>query len=334
MRLHPRARGRATISVGTSFVGGVVCVGLWLATSTPLASAQEQLTLPRPDHIVLIIEENHSFGQIIDSPAAPVVNQWAQRGAVMTQSFGATHPSQPNYLVLFSGSLQGVSDNSCPHTFATPNLASALRVAKLSFRGYSEDLPEIGASVCTHAQYVRKHNPWVNWQGATSHPVLPSENVSLRELPTDWSQLPTVAVIVPNNTNNMHNGSDPARIRVADAWLAQHLDSYVNWAMTHNSLLILTWDEDDGNSGNHILTILVGPMVVPGRYDQRIGHATVLRTVEDLLGLSHSGEAAGERPIVGIWRPSGGASPPSAGHDETGRSTVLPHQGSRDSRTR
>ncbi len=307
---------------------------LWLSICIHRAFALESPPFPRPDHIVLVIEENHSYDQIINSPSAPYVNQLAQRGAVMTRSFGTTHPSQPNYLMLFSGSTQGVSDNSCPHTFATPNLASALRAAQLTFRGYSEDLPEVGATVCTHAEYTRKHNPWVNWQDARSYPVLPSENASLRDLPSDWSQLPTVSVIVPNNANNMHDGSDPMRIRVADAWLAQHLNSYVDWAMTHNSLLILTWDEDDGKSGNQIPTILVGPMVVPGRYDYGVRHATVLRTVEDLMGLSHSGETARERPIVGIWRQSESAAPHSADHEEASRSAVSPPQKSKDSRTR
>lgn len=334
MRFHPPARQPALRKLGTSLVKGLLCLVLWFSIGGHLASALESPPLPRPDHIVLVILENHSYDQIINSPAAPYVNQLAQRGAVMTRSFGTTHPSQPNYLMLFSGSTQGVSDNSCPHMFTTPNLASALRAARLTFRGYSEDLPEVGAIVCTHAGYTRKHNPWVNWQGAPSHLVLPSENASLRDLPSDWSRLPTVSVIVPNNTNNMHDGSDPMRIRVADAWLAQHLNPYVDWSMMHNSLLILTWDEDDGKSGNQIPTILVGPMVVPGRYDDGVSHATVLRTIEDLLGLSHSGEADRERPIVGIWRRPGGTMPHSAGQNETSRSTGPLQQGSRDSRTR
>ena len=37
---------------------------------------------------------------------------------MFTQSYAVTHPSQPNYLALFSGDDQGVTDDICPHTFA------------------------------------------------------------------------------------------------------------------------------------------------------------------------------------------------------------------------
>jgi acid phosphatase len=93
--------------------------------------------LPKPDHIVMVIEENHSYSQIIGSPDAPYINRLVAQGAVFTQSFGLTHPGQPNYLALFSGSTQGVTDNSCPHIFTTPNLEHALLAAGLTFAGYS-----------------------------------------------------------------------------------------------------------------------------------------------------------------------------------------------------
>ena len=115
--------------------------------------------LPRPDHIVLVIEENHSYSQIIDSPDAPYINELVAQGALFTQSFGATYPSQPNYLSLFSGSTQGIIDNSCPQTFTTANLGHAVLSAGLTFVGYSEDLPEAGSLICNVGLYARKHNP-------------------------------------------------------------------------------------------------------------------------------------------------------------------------------
>ena len=81
-----------------------VCV---LSASSTLGGSTPHL--PRPDHIVMVIEENHSYSQIIDSPDAPYINSLAARGAVFTQSFGVTYPSQPNYLALFSGSTQGIN---------------------------------------------------------------------------------------------------------------------------------------------------------------------------------------------------------------------------------
>src|SRR5262245_57648456 len=86
--------------------GPVVLPHLELLETRELLSAG----LPRPDHVVIVIEENHSFSQIIGSPAAPYINSLAQQGALFTQSFATTHPSQPNYIQLFSGGTQGVID--------------------------------------------------------------------------------------------------------------------------------------------------------------------------------------------------------------------------------
>lgn len=102
----------------------------------------------------------------------------------------------------------------------------------------------------------------------------------------------------------MHNGKDPDRIQAGDRWLREHLDAYVQWAQEHNSLLIVTWDEDNKKANNRIATLFVGPMVQADRYDQRITHYNVLHTIEDLYGLSHAGASANAAPITKIWKPA------------------------------
>ena len=274
-------------------------LGAFSAASTLGGSTSH---LPRPDHIVVVIEENHSYSQIIDSPDAPFINSLAAQGAVFTQSFGVTYPSKPNYLALFSGSTQGITDNSCPHTIATPNLGHALLEAGLTFAGYSEDLPSVGALICIAGDYPRKHNPWVNWQGSLAHGLPATANLPLTSFPADFHKLTTVSMIVPNQVNDMHHGKDPDRIQLGDRWLKDHLEAYVQWAQQHNSLLIVTWDEDNKKENNRIATLFIGPMVQAGRYDQRINHYNVLRTIEDLYGLPHSGASAEAAPITNIWK--------------------------------
>src|SRR5437899_2961959 len=89
--------------------------------------------LPRPDHVIVVIEENHSYAQVIGAasggrgPIAPYMNALADQGASFTAFFAFHHPSQPNYLELFSGSNQGVQDDECPKKlFAAPSLGGAL----------------------------------------------------------------------------------------------------------------------------------------------------------------------------------------------------------------
>ena len=71
-------------------------------------------SLPRPSHVVVVVEENHSYSEIINSPQAPFINTLASEGALFTSSYAVAHPSQPNYLALFSGSTQGITNDSCP----------------------------------------------------------------------------------------------------------------------------------------------------------------------------------------------------------------------------
>jgi acid phosphatase len=248
--------------------------------------------LPVPEHVLVVVFENEDAGAVIGSPHAPYLTSLAATGATFTDAHGVTHPSQPNYLALFSGSTQGVTDDSCPQTFDGPNLAGQLLDAGRTFVGYSEDLPAAGDTSCEAGDYARRHNPWVDF------PALPAAvNQPYSALPADYADLPTVAVVVPNLCNDMHDCGVPA----GDAWAAKNLPAYVDWATTHNSLLIVTFDENAGSRGNLIPTFLVGPMVVPGPTAQRIDHYSVLRTIEDMYGLPALGEAASREPISGIW---------------------------------
>ncbi|HET7077224.1 MAG TPA: alkaline phosphatase family protein, partial [Chloroflexia bacterium] len=285
------------------FVCGLILgVGLlgsrWWAAAPTLARhvAAPATTLPRPDHVVIVIEENHGYDQIIGASAAPYINRLAGQGALFTDAHGITHPSQPNYLALFSGATQGVHDDSCPHTFSAPNLGRALLDAGLTFAGYSENLPAVGSTVCEANGYVRKHNPWVNFTNVPATTNLPFDH-----FPADYRTWPTVAVVVPTEDNDMHSGS----IQRGDTWLQQHLDGYVQWAQTHNSLFILTWDEDDFTAPNQIPTLFVGPMVRAGRYAEAINHYHVLRTLEDLYGLPYAGNSANVPPIADVWTTAG-----------------------------
>ncbi len=261
--------------------------------------------LPKPDHIVIVIEENHAFSQIIDSPVAPYLNALAQKGALLTNSYGVTHPSQPNYIALFAGTIDGVSKNTCPTSLTVPNLSSTLAQAGQTFIGYAEDLPAVGSVECVAGAYARKHNPWVNWQSSPINTVSSGSNRPLTDFPTDFSTLPTVSMVVPNQQNDMHDGKDPDRIQRGDQWLQHHLERYVEWAQTHNSLLIITWDEDNGKSDNHIPTILVGPMVRPGRYGEPLDHYGLLRTITDMYGAQPVGLSRQAVPLTTIWATPG-----------------------------
>jgi acid phosphatase len=258
----------------------------------------------RPAHVVVVIEENHGYKQIIGNPDAAFINELAADGALLTNSHGL-HPSQPNYLALFSGSTQGVTDDKpVPGTPLTaPNLGAALTVKGYTFAGYSESLPAIGSlSLSAGNGYARKHNPWSNWQSDSPGPNQLPESVNRRfaDFPSDFRILPTVAFVVPNLLNDEHgNGqsADADLIRASDQWLRRYMSAYASWAVGHDSLLIVTWDEDGYTTANRIPTILVGAAVKPGKYDQPTTHYNVLRMIERFYDLPLAGASTNAAPI-------------------------------------
>jgi phosphatidylinositol-3-phosphatase len=260
--------------------------------SSPAAGA----SVPQPAHVVVVVMENHAYQQVIGNPDAPFLNGLARRGALFSHSYAITHPSEPNYLALFSGSTQGVTSDACPVRFTAPNLASGLLASGHTFAGYAEGLPATGSPVCSAGTYARKHVPWADFSNIPA-----SVNQPFTSFPAaGFSRLPTVSFVIPDLCNDMHDCS----VATGDSWLRAHLGGYVNWAMTHNSLLIVTWDEDDGMAANQIPTIFAGQQIRPASYPQRITHYSVLATIEAAYRLTRDASAASTAPIDYIWRPS------------------------------
>ena len=246
---------------------------------------------PRYDHVVVVVEENHDAQQVMGSPYFASL---ADRGVSFASFFGITHPSQPNYIGLFSGDTHGVTDDG-HHDLSGPNLALALENAGLSFAGYSESLPSAGYRGDTAGPYRRKHNPWASFTN-----VPDTVNHPFTDFPADFSQLPTVSIVVPNQDNDMHDGT----IAAADAWLRTNLDAYARWAVSHNSLFIVTFDECAGGkpvSTTPIATVIVGAHVPPRTVlTARVTLYSLLRMLLEMYDLDLLGEAESANRIA-IW---------------------------------
>ncbi len=263
-------------------------------STPPPSSSTSNATGRRWAHVVVVVLENRDSGSILGSAEAPYLNSLAASGMNFTDAHAETHPSQPNYLALFSGSTQGLTNDSCPHTFRGDNLGQQLLSAGYTFVGYSEHLPASGYTGCNAYPYARRHNPWVNF---TNLPA--SVNQPLSAFPSNYDALPDVSFVIPDVLNDMHDGS----IARGDAWMRAHLDGYATWARTHHSLLLVTWDEDEGHAPdgvNHIATFAVGQGVGQGTWDARVDHYTMLRAIEDAFGLPLLGKAKDATPLPPI----------------------------------
>jgi pimeloyl-ACP methyl ester carboxylesterase len=350
-----------------------------------LAQAADTPTPPSPQKVVVVVLENHDYQQIVgDTANAPFLNSVIVQGLLFTNAHAVAHPSQPNYLNLFSGSDQGVDNRNAteanaldlnvlaarlkaaladPKTpasqipllqaqlvqvqlalaagidpksltgdafpnsanfrvatpFTTPNLASVLIQAGKTFTEYAEGLSDAGAAdtygyaivakVNNPADpftvgYAHRHDPASNWLSDTPFGnQLPRTAVqdfaNFGSQNTDYSYLPNVSLVIPNTINDMHDGSVPISTRTGDAWCKKNLASYLTWAKTHNSLLIITTDEADKDKNNRIMTVVVGDprIVAAGVSDQYLTHSDLLRSIESMFGTAYT---VGGWPVRGM----------------------------------
>src|SRR5947207_167541 len=164
------------------------------------------LTLPRPDHVVLAMMENHNYGEIIGVSSAPYINNTlAAQGALMTNSFAIEHPSEPNYLDIFSGSNQGITKDGVdnPGSLSAPNLGQGVLAKGLTWGAYIEDLTD-------GHNYDHDHAPWDLFNNDGS----PGAEHDFTAWPTDFTQLPKVSIVTPNLQDDMHDGT----ILQGDTW--------------------------------------------------------------------------------------------------------------------
>jgi hypothetical protein len=91
-------------------------------------------------------------------------------------------------------------------------------------------------------------------------------------------------------------------VEVGDRWLRRNLFSYLHWARTHNSLLIITFDESKpAHAGNRIVTLVDGTGVRAEQTGEPVDHDRLLRTIEMMYQLPALGHADDSTPITDIW---------------------------------
>jgi phosphatidylinositol-3-phosphatase len=273
-------------------------VGCGSTASVPIVQAPSAnvrpLTEPHGSQVTVVILENKNYNRIIGNPDAPYINKTLiPQGVLLRNSHAIAHPSEPNYVALFSGSTQGIHGDPCPVYFKATNAATELFTAGKTFAGYSESLPHDGYKGCYPGKYDRNHNPWVDFRNVPS-----SDNLVYHGFP---SKVATLVWIVPNLCDDMTSCS----IKTGDTWLSENLPPIIAWDAKHDGLLILTYDEavPDNDGENHIPTVLVGPMLRAGTRDtQYVNDYGVLHTIDKILDISCIDKDCKAPLLTGIWK--------------------------------
>ena len=244
--------------------------------------------VPAFHHIFIVIMENHGYDEIIGSADAPYINELAARYGVAANYVSVAHPSLPNYLALTGGSTFGITTDCTDCFQQAPNLVVDRVVPSgRTWRAYMESIPSPGFAGDAYP-YMQKHDPFVYYDDVRTDPAQLANVVPYTQLATDLTSAATTPAfgwITPNMLDDMHDGT----VAQGDTWLSEQIPALLAspaWT-EHDSLLVITWDEDDNAPGNQVATIVVAGQVPAGfRSTVAYNHYCLLRTVEVAWGLA------------------------------------------------
>jgi phosphatidylinositol-3-phosphatase len=252
-------------------------------------------TPPSSAHVVMVVEENHSYSQVIGNSAMPYLNGLASQYGLATQYFGDVHPSIGNYLMLTTGIPETI-DDSFTGTISDDNVVRELVKANKTWHSYAESLPNVGYVGGDAYPYLRHHNPFT-YLTDVNGTAQANNLVPFSQFSADLSagKLPDYSFVIPNAMNDAHDGT----LAQADQWLQANIDPVIkNAAFQKNGVVVIVFDEsvmtDVSHGGGHVAMVVVGPKVKKGfQSTTTYQHQSTLRFVLSTLGVnSYPGAAA------------------------------------------
>lgn len=256
---------------------------------------------PVSARVFLVVEENHSYSQVIDNLAMPYLNSLASQYGLATQYYANAHPSIGNYFMLTDGEIETV-DDAFSGTVSDDNLVRELVKANKSWHSYAESLPSIGYLGGDVYPYLKHHNPFTYFSDVVGTDQ-GSNIVPFSQFASDLGSgnLPDFSFIIPNALDDAHDGS----LASADQWLSANIDPLIkNSGFQNNGLLVIVFDEsvltDLAHGGGHVTMVVVGPQVKNGYQSTTFfQHESTLRLVLSTLGVNSFPGMAASAPDMG-----------------------------------
>jgi phosphatidylinositol-3-phosphatase len=251
---------------------------------------------PTFSHVFLVVEENHSFTDVVGNPSMPYFNSLVSKYGLAKQYFANAHPSIPNYLMLTTGLMESFDDN-----FTGPvsddNVVRELNSAGKSWKAYEESIPSVGYMGGDASPYVRRHNPFSLLSDVQNNPSQAANIVPFTQFATDLANnsLPQYSFISPNVNNDAHNGT----LAAADSWLQSNIAPLIASSTFQNGgLLIIIFDEaeltDVDHGGGQVAALIISTNAKPNFQSQTFyQHQSTLRLTLAALGVDKfPGQAA------------------------------------------
>jgi phospholipase C len=268
--------------------------GNTITVQTPVPSGQ-----PTFSHVVLLVEENHSYSEVIGNSSMPYLNSLATKYGLATQYFANAHPSIPNYFVLTTG-LPETFDDSFSGTIGDNNVVRVLVNAGKTWKAYAESIPTPGYLGKDAGVYLRRHDPFSYLSDVQNNSVQAANIVPFTQFATDLANnaLPQFSFIAPNAMDDGHNGT----LAQADAWLQANIEPLIASSAFQNSgLLIITFDEaaqsDINHGGGQVATVIISAAAKQGFQSKTFyQHQSLLRLVLAASGVDSFPGASGVAP--------------------------------------
>jgi len=255
------------------------------------ALGQVQVTNQWPQFFIMMFE-NHGYSQV-------TANSYWQKiiadSFLLTNYHGVTHPSQPNYVAQLGGSYFTCTDDS-PCNLKQSNLVDLLeKKGGLTWKSYQENYVPGANGACnlitTGNSYYRKHNPFMSFVDITSDTTRCQNIVNETIFQTDAKngKLPNFGYYTPNINDDSHDQNLDYSGNYLTTWLATWFTPYPNtWK---NVLFMITFDEDEGSEGNHVIAIFRGlNATAGGTAAGSFTHYSVTKFIEDNWGHGNLGQ--------------------------------------------
>ena len=290
------------ILLGFMTLAELGCGGLSTPSGPRPTGPPPPAAFPNFGHVVLVVEENHNYSEVIGSSDMPYLNSLASQYGLATQYFANTHPSIGNYFMLTTGEVT-TNDDAFSGPVDADNIVRELLAAGKTWKSYAESIPNPGYTGGDSYPYAERHNILSYFtdvrNSSTQVQNLTSFSQFTRDL--DAGQLPNFSFVVPNLLDDGHDGP----LTLADGWLQQYIGPYIDSAaFKQGGLLIIVFDEaqdsDKTHGGGHVAMVVISPQAKQGFKSTTLyQHESTLRLILHGLGVTKFPGAASTAPDMG-----------------------------------
>ena len=236
-----------------------------------------------------MIVENHSLGEM--RSGMPYTFGLAKTYGYADSFFAITHPSLPNYIAIASGSTHGIVDDADPssHPIHGPSVFGRAIATGHSAGVYADGMATPCATSNGGDGYAVRHNPWTYFVDERSS--CQKYDVPYTAFPAAVAagRLPDVGMVVPNLCHDAHDCS----MGTADAWFRGVMGRVFagpDWKAGRLAV-VLTADEDDHQSGNRILTVVIHPSQHGRVVGSRLDHYSLSGLLSRVTGTAPLADA-------------------------------------------